>query len=72
MTLCSFGANTGQKRAKYGGHFEIQNYLLEKKNGSNWGFALKGIWKVKSIGSTSIASFALDYITPCTIRQRGK
>ena len=25
MTLCAFGANTGQKKAKYGGHFEIQN-----------------------------------------------
>ena len=37
------------------------------KNGSNSGFVLKGIWKVKSIGSTSIANFALDYITPCTI-----
>ena len=35
---------------------------LEKK-----GFVLKGIWKVISIGSTSIANFALDYITPCTI-----
>ena len=38
-----------------------------EKNGSNSGFVLKGIWKVKSIGSTSIANFALDYITPCTI-----
>ena len=37
-----------------------------EKNGSNSGFVLKGIWKVKSIGSTSIANFALDYITPCT------
>ena len=38
-----------------------------EKNGSNSGFVLKGIWKVKSIRSTSIANFALDYITPCTI-----
>ena len=38
-----------------------------EKNGSNSGFVLKGIWKVKSIGSTSIANFALDYIIPCTI-----
>ena len=37
-----------------------------EKNGSNSGFVLKGILKVKSIGSTSIANFALDYITPCT------
>ena len=29
-----------------------------EKNGSNSGFVLKGIWKVKSIGSTSIANFA--------------
>ena len=39
-----------------------------EKNGSNSGYVLKGIWKVKNIGSTSIANFALDYITPCTIR----
>ena len=42
---------------------------LEKK-GSNSGFVLKGIWKVKSIGSTSVANFALYYITSCTIGMR--
>ena len=44
MTLCAFGANAGQKKKK-------------AKNGSNSGFVLMGVWKVKSIGSTSIANF---------------
>ena len=38
-----------------------------EKNGSNSAFVHWSIKKVKSIGSTSIANFALDYITPCTI-----
>ena len=37
-----------------------------EKNGSNSAFVHWSIKKVKSIGSTSIANFALDYITPCT------
>ena len=61
---------TGQNKVKYGDHFEIQDgrrrharkkwkqlrfCLLEYKEGKN------------SIGSTSIANFALDNITQCTI-----
>ena len=41
-----------------------------KKNGSNSAFVHWSIKKVKSIGSTSIANFALDYITPCTITEK--
>ena len=37
-----------------------------EKNGSNSAFVHWSIKKVKSIGSTSIANFALDYIIPCT------
>ena len=40
-----------------------------EKNGSNSAFVHWSIKKVKSIGLTSIANFALDYITPCTIRK---
>ena len=69
MTLCAFRANTGQKRLNM---VAILNFKMAaedtlEKNGSNSGFVLKGIWTVKSIGSTSIANFALDYITPCLI-----
>ena len=67
MTLCAFGANTGQKWLNM---VAILKFMMAAedaiKNGTNSGFVRKGIWKVKSIGSTSIANFALDYITPCT------
>ena len=70
MTLCAFGANTGQKRLNMVAILKFKMAAEDnlEKNGSNSDFVLKGIWKVKSIGSTSIANFALDYITPCTIR----
>ena len=56
------------KKAKYSDHFDIQNGRRWHtwKNWSNSGFVLMGIWTVKSIGFTSIANLALDYITPCT------
>ena len=38
--------------------------------GSNSAFVHRSIKKVKSIGSTSTANFALDYITPCTIKTK--
>ena len=68
MTLCAFGANIGQKRLNMVAilKFKMAAEDTLEKNGSNSGFVFKGIWKVKSIGSTSIANFALDYITPCT------
>ena len=68
MTLCALGANTGQKRLNMVAilKFKMAAEDALEKNGSNSGFVLMGIWKVKSIGSTSIANFALDYITPCT------
>ena len=70
MTLCALGANTGQKRLNMVAilKFKMAAEDTLEKNGSNSGFVLKGIWKMKSIGSTSIANFALDYITPCTIK----
>ena len=71
MTLCAFGANTGQKRLNMVAILKFKMAAEDnlEKNGSNSDFVLKGIWKVKSIGSTSIANFALDYITPCTRRR---
>ena len=65
MTFRSFGQKLATKRAKYGGHFEIQNGRRRhtRKNWTNSG--RYGIYKVKSIGSTSVSNFALDYITPC-------
>ena len=68
MILCAFGANTGQNKAKYGAilKFKMAAEDTLEKNGSNSAFVHWSIKKVKSIGSTSIANFALDYITPCT------
>ena len=66
MTLCAFGANIGQKRLNMVAilKFKMAAEDTLEKNGSNSGFVFRNIWKVKSIGATSIANFALDYITP--------
>ena len=69
MTLFAFWANTGQKRLNMVAILKIKMAAEDalEKNGSNSGFVLKGIWSVKSIGSASIANFALYCITPCTL-----
>ena len=68
MTLSAFGANTCQKRQNMVAILKFKMAIEDtlEQNVSNSGFVLKGIRKVKNICSTSIASFALDYITPYT------
>ena len=62
MTVLSFWANTARKRLNMAAilKFKMAAEDTLEKNGSNSGFVHYGIKKVKSIGSTSIANFALD------------
>ena len=62
MTVFSFWANTARKRLNMAAilKFKMATEDTLGKNGSNSGFVHYSIKKVKSIGSTSIANFALD------------
>ena len=62
MALFSFWANTARKRVNMAAILKLKMAAEDKleKNGSNSGFVHYSIKKVKSIGSTSIANFALD------------
>ena len=70
MTLYDFGTNTTQKRLNMAAilKFKMAAEDAFEKNGTNSGFVRRGIRMQKSLGSTSIGNFALDYITPCTNR----
>ena len=62
MTVFSFWANTARKRVNMAAilKFKMAAEDTLEKNGSNSGVVHYSIKKVKSIGSTSIANFALD------------
>ena len=64
MTVFSFWANRARKRLNMAAilKFKMAAEDTLEKNGSNSGFVHYSIKKVKSIGSTSIANFALDYV----------
>ena len=62
MALFSFWANTARKRVNMAAILKLKMAAEDtlEKSGSNSGFVHYSIKKVKSIGSTSIANFALD------------
>ena len=62
MTVCSFWANTARKKVNIAAIFKFKMAAEDKleRNESNSGFVHYSIKKVKSIGSTNKANFALD------------
>ena len=62
MSLCYFWANTAQKRPNMAAilKFKMAAEDTLEKNGTNSGCVRQSIKKVKSIGSTNVANFALD------------